>query len=170
MERKTGTTLCELEKQEIRMILTRQGMQPLSEELEKWIAEHEGFVGTSTLQSVARSFKGKRAKVASEGIKDIKDPYTRDIKKKKEKKAFDLLQDLYKPLLLTMGFDAEIVTAVLNTAHDLNWIVDHCLHASLEVELSGKPTDCDYLEKNCETIGLALRSTDDANDMNRKKS
>ena len=69
-----------------------------------------------------------------------------------------------------MGFDAKIVTAVLNTGMlDLSWIVDHCLHASLEVELSEKPTDSNYLEKSCEAIGLALRSTEDASEIERKK-
>ena len=123
--------------------MTRQGTQPLSQELEKWIAEHEGALGSSTLQSIARSFKGKRAKAASEGIKDISKIRTQQTSKnKKQKKAFDLLQDLYKLLLLTMGFDEEVVEAVLNTGVlDLNWIVDYCLQASPEVVyLTSKPT------------------------------
>ena len=59
-----------------------------------------------------------------------------------EKKEFDLSQDLYKPLLLAMGFDEEVVESVLNTGMlDLSWIVDHCSQASPEVFLlTGKPT------------------------------
>ena len=124
-------------------------MQPLSQELEKWIAEHEGAAGGSTLQSIARSFKGKRAKAASEGIKDTSNIRTQQTSKnKKEKKEFDLLEDLYKPLLLTMGFDEGVVKAVLNVGVlDLNWIVDQCLEESPEVVLPLKQTDSDYSKK-----------------------
>ena len=170
-ERKKGSPLCEDEKQEIKTILTRQGMQPLSQELEKWIAEHEGAVGGSTLQSIARSFKGKRAKAASEGIKDTSKIRTaQQSKNKREKKDFDLSEDLYKPLLLTMGFDEGVVKAVLNVGVlDLNWIVDQCLEESPEVVLPLKQTESDYLKKNCDAIGLALRSTEDASAVERKK-
>ena len=108
------------EKQDLKTILTRKGTQPLSAELEKWVAESEGFVGTSTLQTIARSFKGKRA---SEGIitsqKSSRLP--KSGKSAKTNKPFDLLKDLYKPLLLNMGFEASVVTASLSHGvRDLN--------------------------------------------------
>jgi len=98
------------------------------------------------LQSIARSFKGKRAKAASEGIKDAsKIANGKQTKNKREKKNFDLLEDLYKPLLLTMGFDEGVVKAVLNVGVlDLNWIVDQCLEESPEVVLPLKQTESDY--------------------------
>ena len=67
-----------------------------------------------------------------------------------------------------MGFDEKVVEAVLNIGVlDLNWIVDQCLQDSPEVV---KQADSDYLEKSCEAIGLALRSTKDASAIERKKN
>ena len=69
-----------------------------------------------------------------------------------------------------MGFDEEVVEAVLNTGVlDLNWIVDQCLQESPEVVFPVKQADSDYLEKSCEAIGLALRSTEDASAIERKQ-
>ena len=82
-EKKQGTVLSEEEKVAIRSALLTQGMQPLSRELEEWIALSEGAPAGSTLQEVCRSFKGRRASSTTEGLKTAHASTTRNSKTNK---------------------------------------------------------------------------------------
>ena len=120
-EKKKGTLLSEEEKFAIKSALRMQGMQPLSRELEEWIALSEGAPAGSTLQEVSRSFKGRRASSTSEGLKVAK-------KSKQTKATYNPAVDFYKPMLSNMGFEDAIIDKALNAGiaslHDL---LDFCL-------------------------------------------
>ena len=120
------------EKVAIRAALLMQGMQPLSRELEEWIALSEGAPAGSTLQEVSRSFKGRRASSTTEGLKRASASTTMSGKRKR---TYDPVVELYKPMLANMGFEETIIDQGLNAgAVALQELLDFCLLRSQTAE------------------------------------
>jgi hypothetical protein len=145
--------LLDEEKTEIKVALLRQGMQSLSPDLEHWIAESEGASNFATLADIARSFKGRRATCTSEGIKSVK--------LAKTKKKFDVLLDLYQPLLRNMGFEAAVVAKALSTGClDLNKLIDQCLPDSAPDANDSIEGGDQFLYESYRAIGLETDCAD----------
>jgi hypothetical protein len=145
--------LLDEEKTEIRVALLQQGMQSLSPDLEHWIAQSEGSPNFATLADVARSFKGRRTTCKSEGIKSVR--LSKTIKK------FDVLLDLYQPLLCHMGFDAAVVAKALSSGSlDLNNLIDKCLPDSAADNNNNTEGNTRFLYNSYRAIGLEKECAD----------
>jgi len=152
-EQMNGRPLLDEEKTEIKVALLRQGMQSLSPDLEQWIAQSAGASNFATLADIARSFKGRRATCTSEGIKSVR--------LSKPKKKFDVLLDLYQPLLRNMGFEAAIVAKALSTGSlDLNKLIDQCLNDCAPDAGDSTEDGAQFLYDSYRAIGLETECAD----------
>ena len=162
-EKKQGGALNEDEKVAIRAALLMQGMQPLSRELEEWIALSENAPAGSTLQEVSRSFKGRRASSTTEGLKRASASTTISSKRKR---TYDPVVELYKPMLANMGFEETIIDQGLNAgAVALQELLDFCLLHGQTAE-SRLPS---YASVGIETMGSNVHPKDDMRRQRQKR-